>query len=518
MMSNTWPSGVSTFIGIYNSSKAFDRNCCGSRQLTNQAGAWQETAILYRAGAGDAYVRLKVVRVDSARNDGHIWLDDIYVGEGIGFEQPPAEKKAFDGAMVRIDELGNFEVLQQGGWKAFFPFCIYQDVSKPTYQIYSDQGFNCVMFNQLSTSIAQKAKDAVSPHNPDGMMAMGGISYWTQPGYGGFGNIESLMQKMQVLVNSPQISNILAYYWDNEAYDQYDFPKLVTDTIKVYDVDQDGQRLHPIYMLQGNEGMARMYNEMVDSVGTYVVGGLEGHWGGETGLPVLDNIEGQRNPLGIGIIPAGDRSARTAGGFRRYFYNLLIAGAKGMAYYRDPTHGDEVPLDTLSVWPEFEIVRQEIDQLLPLIRQPHWTTWETTSSSDVLNLGTRDYDGEGYIILVNPMGASETATISIHGLPYTVEAGYDYFTGKRVVDVSNNTLMVTLPAYGTAVFRLERIEGKVCQADLDQDGAIDTSDIQLMVNVILGATSGEICADLNGDGAVNVQDLQTLVNYIAGVM
>jgi parallel beta-helix repeat protein len=57
-------------------------------------------------------------------------------------------------------------------------------------------------------------------------------------------------------------------------------------------------------------------------------------------------------------------------------------------------------------------------------------------------------------------------------------------------------------------------------ADINQDGHIDVLDVQLCVNVFLGAqTNPGIIgrADVNGDGAVNVLDVQAIVNtYLAG--
>jgi hypothetical protein len=55
--------------------------------------------------------------------------------------------------------------------------------------------------------------------------------------------------------------------------------------------------------------------------------------------------------------------------------------------------------------------------------------------------------------------------------------------------------------------------------DLNADGFVNSQDLQLMVNVILGIETNSTIrsrADLNGDGVVNAQDLQRLVNIILG--
>ncbi len=49
--------------------------------------------------------------------------------------------------------------------------------------------------------------------------------------------------------------------------------------------------------------------------------------------------------------------------------------------------------------------------------------------------------------------------------------------------------------------------------DVNQDGQVNISDVQLVVNVILGnATNSR--ADVNGDGSINIQDVQAVVNEI----
>jgi hypothetical protein len=49
--------------------------------------------------------------------------------------------------------------------------------------------------------------------------------------------------------------------------------------------------------------------------------------------------------------------------------------------------------------------------------------------------------------------------------------------------------------------------------DLNRNGALDVGDIQLMLNVVLGAMSSDLAQhDLNGNGSVDVGDLQSLVN------
>jgi hypothetical protein len=54
-------------------------------------------------------------------------------------------------------------------------------------------------------------------------------------------------------------------------------------------------------------------------------------------------------------------------------------------------------------------------------------------------------------------------------------------------------------------------QGPTCDGDLDEDGDFDSSDVNLMLDVILGRNTQIFCVDLDDDGQVNVIDLQMLV-------
>jgi hypothetical protein len=55
--------------------------------------------------------------------------------------------------------------------------------------------------------------------------------------------------------------------------------------------------------------------------------------------------------------------------------------------------------------------------------------------------------------------------------------------------------------------------------DLNQDGRVDTLDVQIEINVIFGKepdNSVVLRADVNRDGIINVQDVQAIVNIMTG--
>jgi hypothetical protein len=469
LRTSKWPALAYMQIAVYDAANRFKYNWQGSYQATTAPDSWQETVILFLPGEGDAKVRLTYGRLPAGKsphNDGHMWVDDFYFGEGISFEQPPTAKKAFAGSKVRIDALGNFEILRQGKWQPFFPFAIYRHASRPDFQVYSDQGFNCIFANNFSLDILQRARNAVSKFNPDGMFPGIDIEQYLDKRQPEFKDLTGFRKHLSRLLESPLLDQVLAFYWDNEQYDQFDLPRAVCQAIQEADVDQQGRRRHPIFMLHGNQGMTRAFASLADVTGDYLRDRQTQSYLGpqqttRQRFAVLDNLQEQRIPPAIGIISEEE----TAAGVRRLVYEHLMAGGKGIAYFRDGAfydyNGDRHSPAAKDVtlrqcWQEFPRLRSEIDRLLPLIRQPHWTAWKLTSSSDKLAWGTRDLNGEGYVLLLNPTAVDVTASFCVQQLGYVPVAVVDYFSNKEVAPLTSSRFTVTLPAYQTAVYRLAR--------------------------------------------------------------
>jgi len=459
------PPGPTLYAGFYDSNHVFVRNSLGSDQSVTATDSWEECVFLFRPQPGEVYLKIKSTVMFQPLNytPGSVWLDNIYLGEGIGFGQAPTTKTSFNGAQTKVDELGNVEVYQDGIWVPFFPIGIYADGRRTDWADYSNQGFNTQMWASSYPTI-QRAKNATSSFNPNGMMSGLQIADYTNTGEYNYGNLSLLTTRISEIADNNLMDSLLWYYWDNEnSYSEWDNPLSVTDKIKELDLDAGGNRLHPIYALQGNEGIARKYNSsnvhMTDVVGGYVTQATSATHPDESRgalqLVTLDNIEQQRNPVVLAQINHGVGML-----FRPRIFTAIAKGAKGIGFWKDDVDGgtlgsDAIPVQDQPWWDDLPNIRREIDQLLPIIRMPHWTNWSLSSDNSLTDYGTRDYQGTGYVIVTNEKDSAQSVTFTIFNLPYAASAAKNFFTDEIEADVNNNQFTVTIPAYGSKVYLLQ---------------------------------------------------------------
>jgi hypothetical protein len=455
---------VAIGLATYDANKVFIDSRFISLEGVSAASEWQEIVAAFRPQGNEAYVRFALYRMYGSQDDltTNVWFDDAYFGSGLGFNEAPEAKQEFNGAMSRIDSLGNIEVLKNGTWESYFPLCVYQKdtIVQADLNAYSAQGFNCTMWSRVDNfdeSYFKSRLDAVSSFNPNGMMAMGDFTDYTIPeDTDHYNDISGLTTAITDMMSRPSFSQVfLGYYLDNEQYDQYPVISAATNAIKTTDVNGLGQRNHFIYMLEGNQGITRMFSNLVDSVGDY----LHDEHGISLGIDktvLSSNIQDQDKPFVFGI--NSNWIDDSADALRSELYQLLIGGGKGLAIYRDPVHGSGVPIENTDAWTELPQLRTEINTLLPLIRQPHWTNWSvTTPDTTPIQVGTRDYNNDGYLFLANTSGTQAGATFSLSGLSYESNRMTDFFTGSQTATISQNQFTITLPPYGTAVYHLEHV-------------------------------------------------------------
>ena len=58
--------------------------------------------------------------------------------------------------------------------------------------------------------------------------------------------------------------------------------------------------------------------------------------------------------------------------------------------------------------------------------------------------------------------------------------------------------------------------GKRLLADVTRDGTIDVSDVNMVVNIMLGRDEPVPAADVDGNGSVDVSDVNAIINIMLG--
>lgn len=413
---------------------------------------WQEASAQFTITNHDAakiQILFDAVYTGPTRPD--IYVDDVYFGEGISFaESAPSSRPIFNGVTVKVDALGNWQThdTATGTWKDFFPFGLYPDLTRDNYVSLANQGFNLVMSQQYTSQI-QKAKDVgIRAGLRLAKYAVPGDPYWT---------LTRLGDTIGAISAAGQSDTLLMYDWDNENnWMTWNHWQDMVDTIRTGDTDQDGvadhdaDNDHPIYILNGYPAVQPRFTDWSDVVGTYVDFNRTRDGGG--GLEVLQNLERQSTPVSIAQLNQVEEQSYA---FRLRVYDALIRGARGIVYWGDDD--DKIPalirrIENRPWWSDVATLRTEIDRLQPILKQPHWTNWSATSSDTNILFGTRDYGGEGYLIVANPQASSATVTFTLNGL-FALEV-WDYFDQAFVAPIVGGQFAVALPAHGTAVYRL----------------------------------------------------------------
>lgn len=486
-----------------------------NRLSTSKAGVWQEFSFPFRLPPGTETMDISIFisSNEDENNDANMiaYIDDIYIGKDISFEEPPSCKVPFDGEGVKVDELGNFYVKNDDGqWEWFFPFIMHGDNGREK-QIYANQGFNAIIVGSGNPATLNgenpsygHADEAIAaglrlvPHlgfyyakaNDDGTYGQYDLEqltpYYEEDG-NGIPDEEYILRHLDAClnyINAAGQDNVLAYFVDNEVHDRWGPMTAAIDRVKSWEasitsrLQLEGDRIAPIYMLNGNPGLAPKYlsqNENQDEnchygdvTSTYISGDGYGKYPNNRDLINLDHQHNQNMPASIAQIN-GTQS------FRARIFGSIAAGARGMDYWRDflPGHSDYIPhcedesgspiancpnqgdhpylygdegnyldkfldingnlLPTNDItrtewWDDFPSLVCKIYELQDVIEQPHWTEgWgvsscvsssQTCEDADFI-IGTRQLGNDRYIIVANYGLDPVTADITFSGLPFT---------------------------------------------------------------------------------------------------
>ena len=402
---------------------------------------------------------------DSTRfHDASVWIDDLRISRAkdssqlFGFEKPEA-RTPFMGQRTRIDSLGNWEVFDHGEWSPLFPLIIYPDFQETDWSKYREKGFNTVSQIKYAGG-AKRATDA-------GLYWMWDITSYLYsadafPGSNpSTGDTARLQREFDRFERETGFDGMLAFYWDNEDLNEWDSVQKITDRLKTLDTaaSTEGERRFPIYMNSKHTLANPLFMNddysFIDIQGCYVnpmtnphTKGYQSEW---AMFLANDKMARLKSPTGIGVINVPHEGDH----IESLIFAGIARGMRGFAFWRDGYQG-KYSIESRAWWPTFRQTTEKIEDMLPLIRQPHWTDWALESSiperEDTLVIGKRDLDGKRHIILASLSDRPQTVTLTTDK---TIDGVYDYFTGDVVALPEGKRFDFTIEAHGTAVLRLE---------------------------------------------------------------
>ncbi|MCH9814591.1 MAG: hypothetical protein K0U47_11695 [Epsilonproteobacteria bacterium] len=443
---DTWPPPSLEVYGAYYGQNGEIANSLGTMTANSQTNTWEESTVYIDVPNNQAITafKIKILNLPKRGKDGNIWIDDISFKEGFHTSKNQPAKKSFNGSITKIDTLGNIEILKNGKFEPFFPLGIYTDHKRVDWSIYQKQGFNIAMWADGAGAI-KKAKEVglyssmqivqyIMPSDPD----------WIPQEE--HRKLVHLDKRLKEIKNQGLEKNLLFYYIDNEFYHIKEAYTKITDRVIAQDFDQNGQRMHPIYMLSGTYGLARKYNKRVDFTGTYAA--EDHHESDRTNAFVtLNETENQTQPAIIAQLNRGVNN-----NFRPILFGAIAKGARGAAYWRDG--GSVGDIAKRAWWSDLPKISQEIKQMMPLIRADHKTQWHAQSDHDKIIAGTRTVDNTCYMILANPTRKEIKTTFKLQNMPYETKSVIDYFTKVNIVKVVSNTITIILPPQSSKVITL----------------------------------------------------------------
>jgi hypothetical protein len=383
-------------------------------------------------------------------------VSDMQLYRGVGFVDPPTNHRAFEGTKTRVDSLGNVEINRDGTWQAIFPICGYMG------------GWDTSGGRQDRTSLAAAGINCNYSWEAEAPDKAAGIMTAPQMNTPDKGSVSGAKSYIANLASTEGEDQILWYYIDNETYDGAYFADLYKAIDEADRAANGGQRRYPLYTLSESFLLSQFYSNeeppRADINGVYIWENyMSTNVRGVFNFESVDNSAMQKIPMVVGQInpgkstPAYNIKLR----FNAYAMGAIAKGAKAFGIWRDK--GSVVPYEERPWWTgqgvakPFAEFTQDIRDMLPLIRQPHWTEWTADCTNPELFFGTRDYNGAGYMIITNPLDSAQTTQCQIADLGYSITGINDYFTNQAIAGTSNvttNGFTIQVPAYGYVVIRL----------------------------------------------------------------
>lgn len=497
---------------LYNSSNIVTKSFAGSLWAVSQSARYEEciTTVHVPYDKDVQYLKCEIKRGNSTispESEGYMYVADISAKKGFQInENANTDFKTFDGTKLKIDELGNMQYYSASSWQDYFVYGLYVDYVKD-FGVYASQSFNTVIGGYPGTTYLKSSSTA-------GMKYMPQFQQYFIPGNSLYNDMSDLTTRLNSIKSSSYYNDAyLGCWWDNEQYNQYDVPQTGTDIIKSI-LETGGTRDVPIIMHVGNVGMVRPLQHMIDASSVYTI--VDYSWSNSYDkrviydFKIINNVENNSVRNNISLISMfGD--VLTAQKYRASVYFALLAGAKGIVLFKDGKPSDVsgytiYDISEMQIWDEIPVVKSEIDQMMPIIKKPHWTNWIVSSSHLDVFTGQRNYNGRGYMFIVNASDSSSSVDITIDTTNlYTPGNMTNYFTSSSVATASLNgseaVYHLELEPYADRFVRIEKVSGDDVS---DITGTRYTTYKSETVNQLADQNYGIIKAKSNGTSIVTI--------------
>jgi len=393
-----------------------------------------------------------------------IYLDELYMVEDICFDEEPVAKEAYtDHPDKRIDAYGNIEIYENNEWKAFFPLMVYttnyriapfpqyenndyvyssndNDASNDGYNLYSAMGFNTAAWSSIGFTLPY-----VIDAGMFGNIALDNYGFDNDP-------VGELEEDLDLIMSNGQIDDVLFMYQDNEHMHNSNVWVELFETVRSYTTAL-------IYQLNGHPGHAARYNnencDYVNVNGTYIGPNRFQK------LITLDNLNTNSNPASIAQYTTGDQDKD----IRPVVYGSIAHGARGFGYFWDRPYvkdeNDEIvynpdgDIQNASWYEDFNNIACEVNNMLPIIRMPHWNPFDITADNDKVDFGARVYDGQLYIFVANSSETAEQVNFDLSGANLFGSAVTDYNYDTAMGSMVGMNYSLTLEAGAGMLLKFE---------------------------------------------------------------
>ena len=361
---------------------------------------------------------------------------------------PASIRKPFDGGRVRIDALGNWELLKKGKWEPYFPLVMYPATGTIDFQKYRKNGWNTL--TQISSvSAGERAADA---------------GLYFQIDFSGtftrYGTREAvaMLKKFQA---SRAWDHVVALYFDLENGTEFKRRKamnMVTALKKA--LSKDGKQEVPVIVNHLSPEAMIPFGDLFDVAGAYVntvvspwdrSSTIGTHLGQMEAFITAVNSENMVVPVGVGTVNMPHEGDH----LETLLWAAIVRGARAFGYWRDRYDDTRATDIAKKKWfSDFPRHAEKIQKALPILRQPSHPPFRVTMNKREKEQGviftTREYNGNPIIIAVY-QGSNMETTTKPKTVVFSTDAPFrkvkDVFTDEVVASNEEGHFTLTLKPY-----------------------------------------------------------------------